>query len=237
MAQNPIKAVLFDLDDTLWPIVPVIERAERILHEWLECHAPEVANAVTIDDMRARRQALMRSDPVYQIDLRRLRHMVLTEAFHRHGGDPRMVEEAMEVFSRARNEVEPFADVVPALSKLQQRFVIGSISNGVADLEEIGLAHFFRVSVAAYQLGLAKPDPAIFLAACSALGVRPDEAIYVGDDPLLDVQGAHGAGLAAVWLNRGLYGGRRLPDHVQPDAVCTDLHELHDWLARGPMAS
>lgn len=230
MPRPTIKAVLFDLDDTLWPIVPVIERAERILHDWLERHAPEVARAVTIESMRARRQALMKTDPVYQIDLRRLRQAVLTEAFHQHGSNPELVEQAMTVFSRARNEVEPFTDVVPGLSKLQQRFLLGSISNGVADLGEIGLAHFFRTSVAAHQLGLAKPEPEIFLIACEHLQVEPRHAVYVGDDPLLDVQGAQDAGLAAVWLNRGLYGGRPLPDSVQPDAVCADLHELHDWL-------
>ncbi len=225
-----IKAVLFDLDDTLWPIVPVIERAERILHDWLERHAPVVAGAVTIEEMRRRRQTLMKTDPTYQIDLRRLRHAVLADAFRTHGCDPGLVDAAMDVFSRARNEVLPFPDVVPALTTLQQHFLIGSVSNGVADLGEIGLASFFHASVAAHQFGLAKPDPAIFLAACEKLKVRPEEAVYVGDDPLLDVQGAQRAGLAAVWMNRGLHPGRGLPDEVRPDAICSDLHAVHAWI-------
>jgi HAD superfamily hydrolase (TIGR01549 family) len=225
-----IKAVLFDLDDTLWPIMPVIERAEHILHDWLESNAPAVARAVTIESMRARRQALMATDRIYQIDLRRLRHAVLAEAFHDHGEDPALVERAMTVFSNARNEVDPFPDVLPVLSVLQQRFVLGSVSNGVADLQAIGLAHYFHTSVAAHQFGSAKPDADIFLRACAGLQVAPHETVYVGDDPLLDVQGAQRAGLAGVWLNRQLHGERALPAGLQPDAVCADLHELHAWL-------
>lgn len=228
--MSAIKAVLFDLDDTLWPIVPVIDRAERILYAWLEQHAPAVAREVTIESMRERRQELMATDPVYQLDLRRLRHAVLTEAFHLHGEDPALAEHAVNIFSRARNEVEPFSDVLPTLSKLQQRFVLGTVSNGVADLHAIGIAGYFHASVAAYQFGHAKPAPEIFLAACSELNVAPDETVYVGDDPVLDVQGAQNAGLTAVWLNRGL-NARPLPPGVQPNLVCSDLHELDAWLA------
>lgn len=226
-----IKAVLFDLDDTLWPIVPVIQRAENVLFDWLTEHAPQVAQRVSIDSLRQRRQALMASDPVYQLDLRALRHAVLTEAFAGAGQDPAMVDQAMEVFSRARNQVTPFADVLPALANLQRRVRLGSVSNGVADLRAIGIAHFFEVSVAAHRFGCAKPDAAIFHSACEALGVAPHEAAYAGDDPLLDVEGAQKAGLHGIWIDRPELGLTRvLPDHVRPDAICTTLHELERWL-------
>lgn len=229
-----IKAVLFDLDDTLWPIVPVIDRAEKLLHDWLERYVPAVAQQVTIEGLRKRRQMLMATDPVYQLDLRALRHAVMTEAFLDYGEDPALVEKAMDVFSKARNEVTPFNDVLPMLTSLKERVALGSISNGVADLQEIGIAHLFHTSVAAHHFGRAKPDAAIFHAACDALRVKPHEAVYVGDDPLLDVQGAQNAGLRAVWMNRmELEPARLLPDHVRPDAVCTTLYELDQWLKIG----
>lgn len=233
----PIKAVLFDLDDTLWPIVPAIERAERLLHDWLERHAPAVAREVSIAGMRARRQALMARDPLYQIDLRALRHAVLREAFQRSGEDVALADAAMAVFSRARNQVDLFDDVAPALETMRHRVALGSISNGVADLQAIGLARFFRISIAAHHFGCAKPDRAIFIAACEALEVAPDEAVYVGDDPVLDVAGAQRAGLRAVWLRRGLQPGRDLPAEVRPDAICADLHQLNQWLERNIVLS
>jgi len=230
--MSPIKAVLFDLDDTLWPIVPVIQRAEILLYDWLKMHAPAVTERVTIESMRERRQQLMATDPVYQLDLRILRHTVLTEAFLDAGLDVRLVEQAMAVFSKARNEVTPFEDVLPTLERLQGRVILGSVSNGVADLDAIGIAHYFRASVAAYRVGCAKPDAAIFHAACDALGIAPQDALYIGDDPLLDVEGAQKAGLRAAWITRTELGpARRLPDHVQPDAIFNNLYELDRWLA------
>lgn len=227
--KTPIKAVLFDLDDTLWPIVPVIKQAEVELHDWLAIHAPEVAQRFSIDMLRQRREVLMQANPRYQIDLWALRHATLTEAF-RHVNldlDLSKVDQAMAIFSEARNAVTPFDDVAPGLVRLNQRVVVGSISNGFADLQAIGLAHHFRVSIAAHTFGRAKPDPLIFHTACEALGIAPAEAVYVGDDLTLDVEGAQKAGLRGVWMNRF---ARDLPEHVRPDAVCSTLHELDHWL-------
>jgi HAD superfamily hydrolase (TIGR01549 family) len=227
----PIKAVLFDLDDTLWPIVPVIKRAETILYEWLATNAPGVTRRFTIEALRERRLALLEANPRYRIDLRALRHAGLTEAFANAGEEVGKVDLAIEVFSAARNEVTPFDDVLPTLSRLHGRVALGSVSNGVADLETIGLAHYFQASVAAHRFGCAKPDPAIFHAACAALGVEPDEALYVGDDLFIDVEGAQKAGLRAAWMNReGLKPKTALPDTIRPDVVCSTLYELHQWL-------
>lgn len=227
----PVKAVLFDLDDTLWPIVPVIQRAENLLFDWLRQNAPEVAARFSIESLRKRRMELMDSDPLYQLDLRALRRAGLLEAFAAAGEDLALVECAMDVFSCARNEVEPFADVLPTLSSLGKRVMLGSVSNGVADLQAIGLAHHFQVSVAAHHCACAKPDAKIFHTACDALGVAPEEAVYAGDDPLLDVEGAQKAGLRGVWINRpGLWPDRRLPDHIRPDASFQNLYELEQWL-------
>ena len=137
----------------------------------------------------------------------------------------------MVQFFAARNAVIPYDDVVPGLLRLKARVAIGSISNGNADLEAIGLSHHFKVSVAAHQLGYAKPDAAIFHEACRQLGVAPDDAVYVGDDVLLDVQGAQQAGMRAVWLNRS--GSEAHLEHgVVPDAICANFDELLDWLKR-----
>ena len=226
--KTPIKAVLFDLDDTLWPIDPVIQQAELTLHDWLAIHAPEVARCFSIDALRQRRAALMQAHPRYKIDLWALRHATLTEAFRHLELDLSKVDQAMAIFADARNAVTPFDDVAPGLVQLRQRVVVGSISNGFADLQAIGLAHHFQVSIAAHTFGRAKPDPLIFHSACEALGVAPSEAVYVGDDLMLDVDGAQKAGLRGVWMNRF---GRDLPGHVRPDAVCVTLHELDHWLA------
>lgn len=228
MNKTNIQAVLFDLDDTLWAIEPVLHLAETRLYEWLTQHAPGVVQRESILSLRARRQVLAQTDPTYKINLWALRHAALTAVLAEHGEDPALADPAMEIFTTGRNAVTPFDDVIPGLQQLKLRLKLGTVSNGFADLARIGLAEHFEISIAAHQFGTAKPDPAIFHAACTALGVAPEHTVYVGDDLTLDVLGAQQAGLRAVWMNRFR---RELPAHVRPDAVCVNLKELAHWLA------
>jgi putative hydrolase of the HAD superfamily len=225
------RAILFDLDDTLWPIAPVIVQAEEKLFAWLAEHAPRVAGQCTIDSLRQARLALQASNPEFRYNLSALRRAGLLAAFAQAGEDAAKVEHAMTAFSAARNAVTPYDDVLPGLQRLNGRVLVGSISNGAADLKAIGLSHHFKVSVAAHELGCAKPDAAIFHAACRALGVAPEDAVYVGDDVLLDVQGAQRAGLRAVWMNR-TGSAAHLAHAVVPDAIVANFGELLDWLQR-----
>jgi len=223
------KAVLFDLDDTLWPIAPVILEAEQILFAWLREHAPRVAQQFTIETLRQARLELLARQPEFQLDLGALRRAGLIAAFEQAGEDASKVELAMTEFFAARNAVIPYDDVLPGLLRLKGRVRIGSVTNGNADLQTIGLARHFDASVAAPTFGVAKPDPRIFLEACRLLDVAPQDAVYVGDDLLLDVQGAQRAGLRAVWMNR-VGKVNDMPEQVRPDGEVHDLDGLLDWL-------
>ena len=225
------KAILFDLDDTLWPIAPVIVQAEQTLFAWLANNAPRVAERFTIDSLRQARLELLARHPEFHLDLGALRRAGLLAAFEQTGEDAGKVELAMTEFFAARNAVTPYDDVLPGLLRLKGRVLIGSVTNGNADLQTIGLSHHFQASVAAPVFGRAKPDAAIFHAACAALGVTPEETVHVGDDLLLDVQGAQRAGLRAVWMNRTA-SRRHLEEGVEPDATVASMDGLLDWLER-----
>ncbi len=227
MHTAPIKAILFDLDDTLWPIAPAIARAEILMHDWLRIHAPGVAKQFSSDQLRARRLQLLDRQPDYRINLSALRHAALTEVFLEMEEEPVKVDAAMAVFLQARNAVTLYEDVLPALLQLRGQIALGAISNGVADLETIGLAHYFDVALAAHRFGVCKPDSSIFQAACDALRIAPANAVYVGDDLEIDILGAQNAGMQAIWINRT---NQTLPSHISPQGICTSLHELHAWL-------
>lgn len=225
--KNTIKAILFDLDNTLWAIDPVIERAEDILQQWLAIHAPAVAKSNSISTFRNRRKQLIRENPRYGYELWALRHATLAEAFAKAGEDLRKVDDAMHTFSHARNAVYLYDDVVPALHNLGSRYAIGSVSNGAADLEQIGIARHFQVSITASRLGVAKPEAAIFHAACNALNIPPSETVYVGDDPQIDIIGAMNAGLKTAWIKRAdLDHTKILPEDIRPDIIIYSLSDL-----------
>ena len=228
--HEPLRALLFDLDDTLWPISPVIERAETLLFDWLSEQVPQVTAHYTIAAMRARRAELMATTPRFRVDLWALRHAALHEAFVACDADTRRIDEAMDVFTTARNEVTLFDDVLECLPRLAGRVILGSLTNGAADLRQIGLNHHFSVSLAAHEIGRAKPDPVVFHAACEALALPPSQVAYVGDDLRLDVEGAQQAGLRGLWLNRHGAAKPAAQAHIEPDASLASLHELEQWL-------
>lgn len=227
MKTHAIKAILFDLDETLWPLIPVLQSAEAALYAWLELNLPGVARQFSLAQLSELRSSLILSDARFTYDLWALRHATLHHACLVSGENAALVDQAMAVFSAARNAVTPFDDVLPGLMQLQNEFMLGSISNGFADLQAIGIAHHFQISLAAHQFGCAKPDPRIFHAACTALQIEPHQALYVGDDPLQDIEGAQNAGMRAIWMNRFQ---RELPPHIVPSATVTNLHELQQAL-------
>ncbi|MFD9728739.1 HAD family hydrolase [Streptomyces sp. NPDC059072] len=104
-----------------------------------------------------------------------------------------------------------FPDVVPVLDALAVDYRHGVLSNSSLvnqdpKLRDLGLRDRFEVLVCAVELGVSKPEAAAFLAGCEALGLAPDEVAYVGDQPEIDARGARDAGLMAFWLDRD--GGR-----------------------------
>ena len=199
---DDLRAVAFDLDNTLWDVGPVLVRAERCLREWLHEHCPRITERVSIEDMRAARERLASSEPHNAHDFTYLRLTALAAHAREWGYGQEVAERAFQVFFAARNEVQPYADVQPALERLRRRYKLASLSNGNADLELIGLAPLFSVSLNARQVGAAKPHPRCFEHLARDLRLEARNILYVGDDPLLDVEAARAAGLRTAWMNR-----------------------------------
>lgn len=223
-----LRAIAFDLDNTLWDIEPVLERAEQRVLEWLHENCPRIPERLSAADMRAAREQLAREEPERAHDFTYIRTAALARHARECGYDEEVAERAFEVFFRARNELELFADVRPGLARLAGRHALASLSNGNADLAVIGVAHLFSVSLNARQIGAAKPDRRCFECLSGALGLAPDSILYVGDDPKLDVEAARTAGFRTGWMNRR---GTAWP-HGTPGADLTvaDCAELADAL-------
>lgn len=198
-----VKVITFDLDDTLWPVMPVIRRAEAIFFSWLCEHAPMVTRRYTPESLLASRMRFMHAaSPSEKHDLTRLRRRWLEEIALETGANAeQLITQGFDVFWRARNEVEPFPDAESTLEKLANRFVLGAISNGNADVFRTPLGQYFSFSMPAAEAGVAKPERQIFEKAVQKAGTSPEAVLHIGDDPECDVFGAHAAGLQAAWYN------------------------------------
>jgi putative hydrolase of the HAD superfamily len=223
-----VRAIAFDLDNTLWDVGPVIERAEMRMHAWLNEHCPRIPERVSIAEMRAARESLARQEPHNAHDFTYLRLTSLVRHARECGYDEEVAQRAFDVFFAARNDVALFTDVRPAVERLRVRFPLATLSNGNADLARIGLSDFFVLSLNARQIGIGKPHPRCFERLASELHLEPNEILYVGDDPVLDVEAARAAGLPTAWVNRFAL---QWPSEIAPaDLVITDLQALAEAL-------
>jgi 2-haloalkanoic acid dehalogenase type II len=219
-----VRAIAFDLDNTLWAVEPVLLRAEARVYAWLEEHCPRITANLTVEDMRRAREALARREPHQAHDFTYLRTAALMSHAREHGYEEDIAARAFEVFLAARCEVELYPDVRSGLERLRSRFALATLSNGNADLARIGLAHWFSLSLNARQIGAAKPARLCFERLAEGLGVAPGALWYVGDDPYLDVAAARAAGLGTVWMNRT---GEPWPAGIAPaDLAVADLGAL-----------
>ncbi|MFC5497781.1 HAD family hydrolase [Caenimonas terrae] len=221
---SKIKAISFDLDDTLWPIWPTIERAEKALHDWLGFHAPMAAAMFSGSGALSEiRSEIGMTRPDLKSDLSALRRESIRLALQRAGENPQLAEPAFDVFFEERQRVTLFDDALATLDFLSARFPLVSVSNGNADVAKVGLAHYFRASISAREFGVGKPDPRIFLAAAGALDLVPQDVLHVGDDATLDGLGALNAGMQCAWLNRS---DHLWPHETTPNLTVTGLEEL-----------
>jgi putative hydrolase of the HAD superfamily len=229
----PILALTLDLDDTLWPVLPALQRADQAVDVWLRHHHPDVARAWPIAAMRALRIQVAAERLDLAHDFTTQRQLTLRQAFAACGVTDAPIDDLWEIYFAARNSVTLYPDSLPALERITARRPLASLTNGNADLERIGIDAHFAHHVCARDTGVAKPDPRIFLAAARQLGVPPQQIMHVGDDPELDIVGARNAGLRTAWINRA---GLPWPTELgpPPELDLSDLTALADWLDRQP---
>jgi putative hydrolase of the HAD superfamily len=219
-----ISAISLDLDDTLWPIWPTIERAEAVLHRWLLREAPKTASLLlTPGVLRELREATAKERSDLAHDLSALRRESIRAALKQAGEDPALADPAFDAFFAERQRVTLYDDALPALRWLSERYPLVAISNGNADIHQTGVGRWFRTAFNARAFGSGKPHAPIFRAAAASVGLLPKDVLHVGDDAELDVVGALNAGMQAAWLVRD---ERPWVHGARPQLIVPNLHAL-----------
>lgn len=222
-----VRIITFDLDDTLWDVRPALVRAEHDTRAWLAANVPDMAAQFDAHALHGVRNDLVAADPTIAHQLSRLRRDTYREAMIRTGYTPadalRLADAAFAVFLDGRNAIEPFAGVPELLAALAERYVLGALTNGNADLSRLAIGRHFTFHFSAEQVGAAKPHPALFDAALARTGADRDAVLHVGDNPEHDILGATNAGLRSVWVNAH---GHTWPEQLAATPVAEIAHVL-----------
>ena len=213
MPDSRIEVVFFDIDDTLVDAAAatragalgLFERYrdrltgtdERLMQRWnalLDHHFERYLRGETsfIGQRRARIRSLFGLTPSQMPD-----------------SEVDAVDTVYREFTAATRRLFPDAiETLDALACCR----LGVISNGSSarqrqKLTSVGILDRFAVVVISEDIGVAKPHPGIFEAACEAVGASPSACVHVGDRLDVDALGARDAGLRGVWLDRCGKGG------------------------------
>ncbi|MCB1231520.1 MAG: HAD family hydrolase [Verrucomicrobiae bacterium] len=217
----PVRAVIFDLDQTLLDrSASLLEflrwQSEGMLRSDLENPADFVSRFLELDD-----NGRVWKDEVYrrlieEFDIGRWRMEELLAVY----------ESCFCGFCVSRTGVEQ------AIQELAANYRLGLISNGKTPFQErnfraLGYAEVFDSILVSEAVGLRKPDARIFRLGCSELEVAPDEAVYVGDNPIADIKGAREAGLRTIFVPVD-------SDTVceEADATCNEMGALPDLISK-----
>lgn len=196
-----IQVVSFDLDDTLWHCAPAIARADAALFDWLDQHAPRVTRAHGAESLLRYQSEIRQRHPELHRCVTTLRITGLRHLLTEHGYPESMAEQAFDVFYRARSEVDLFDGALVMLDRLKDRYRLAAITNGNADLDLVGIGHYFDAVHAASMTAAPKPEPDMFHDCLRILDVPSQALLHVGDNPLTDVVGGLNAGVQTLWFN------------------------------------
>jgi putative hydrolase of the HAD superfamily len=219
-----IKVLSFDLDDTLWPCHPTIQRAEKLLYQWLSDHVPVITQRYDLDQLREKRRLLFNSHTELAHDLTQLRIKSFEQLTEEFELAPDWMEPAFETFYEARQLVTLYDDVEPVLDELNKVFQLVSLTNGNASTIKTGVDHWFDFSLNSASIGKLKSEPDIYWQVQKRANIEARQMLHIGDHPLQDISGAKSAGVFAIWLNREQK--QWALEECQPDAVISSLHEL-----------
>ena len=230
-----IKAVLFDVDDTLFDRKLVQMEVCKLIVKQL----PRVFEAFNMERVQ---EAFLKSDKIStdifnsgapSEGLRDKRSRLFLRLL---GIKEDCAARVTELYVRDSPLVNAAMDgAIPVVKKLSQKFKVGVVSNGLADvqyrkLETMDLRHLFSCIVLSEEFGIRKPDLRVFHQAVILMHLRPSECLYVGDSYVHDVIGAKNAGMQACWFNPEAM--KPQDETIQADFIISKLAELPGLLRK-----
>ncbi|HET6404206.1 MAG TPA: HAD family hydrolase [Candidatus Thermoplasmatota archaeon] len=243
-AFDGVRAVFFDVDDTLYDFARSMKHAFEHLHATF----PDLFAQHKVDQVEeaywrhyhgvpeARKVELINTDP--DLFRRTMWAGALTNLGLQGELDPlaRKVTDEMQRLRPRHWRMSMYDGAADLLADLRSRYILGAITNGPSPvqrpkLEALRYQEYFpeRLVFVSGEFGARKPDPSIFLAAAKAAGVEPRECLMVGDAREFDMP-AKAVGFRTVLF----LGPRARPDlsgdEWQPDAVVESYAELRRLL-------
>lgn len=218
-----ISTISFDLDDTLWDNQSVILRARENLYQKMTELYPLFSDRFS-EEKFTKLGLKLYAEKNWKCDLTALRKSHIKTALEQTNCATDRINELSDYYLYWRNQLELFSGVEKTLERLASRFSLIAITNGNANLNEIGIGQYFQFTVCAADVGEKKPSTKIFQFAIDQLNQKAKSIVHVGDKFDEDVEGAINSGMKAIWCNRHLQASNKQPTGLV--GTITSINEL-----------
>jgi len=234
-SKNKLKAVLFDLDDTLFDRdKSQIEIIRTIVNKYKDLFKGIEEEKIIKTFLESDRIATKEFEDGGNID--EVRVMRSERFFEMLGLSTELANEMTTIYLNLYPTLNiPVENAELVLKNLEEKFQLGIVSNGSLEiqnskLETLNIKHYFECIILSEEVGFRKPDPRIFWVATNSLSVDSNECLYIGDLIEVDVLGAKNAGMLSCWFNRR--EAQIAESNVRPDYEIKNLRELLDILGK-----
>lgn len=201
---GPIRAITFDLDDTLYDNAEVIRRTKQESLGFLQQYHPGLKDFQEADLQRLRDQLRAQEPEIYH-DVTEWRRRAVELAMMNIGLNAddarRGAKAAMENVAYWRNQIVISQETHRTLASLAEQVPLAAITNGNADPYLFGLDRYFAFVLRAGPDGRSKPFADMYRLAAEKFNLPRRQILHVGDDLTTDVAGAVRSGMQACWIN------------------------------------
>lgn len=229
------QAIVFDMDDTLYPERDYVLSGFRAVAEW-------GSTTFGIDAATGFTQLQMLFETGVRGDTfnRWLTDLNIIQQYDEPEKVNAIVASLLQIYRQHLPTLRPFPEVTAAIPQLAKRYRLGLVSDGYLAVQQrkwaaLNLAQHFRGVVFSDQWGKPawKPSPKPFIEVLKLLDISPTQAVYVGDNPLKDFLGARQIGMKTIWLKReqSEYANKQPPTTAHmPDQMVTSWASLRKEL-------
>ncbi len=232
MKRSILQALFFDIDDTLFSTTDFAEKARRESIEQMIRYGLKVSEKDSLYELK---EVISEFTSNYQHHFDKLLLRFPPEAYE--GVNPAIIVAAGVVGYHQTKfcELKPYPDVVEVLGALSETpLVLGIISAGLTikqaeKLVRLDLYKYLdpRAVFISEQIGISKPNVKLYQKACQTLGLDPSKVMYIGDNPIMDIDPPNSLGMITVRNRRakqyGFTEGKTKPDY--------EIQDFHDLLA------
>ncbi|OCG67185.1 hypothetical protein A9G41_10995 [Gilliamella sp. Nev5-1] len=198
-----IKALTFDLDDTLYDNSMIVEKAEDEMINTLKCY--EQLHTLTLSEYFTEKYAVLADNPEIYHDVNVWRAQTIKSLLSKTNIPKSkftdVIDQSVACFNFWRHKMKVPESTHLLLTQLAANYPLAVITNGNVDINQIDLGDYFQFSLRGGECTRSKPFPEIFNLAAHKLAIPSHHILHVGDNLLTDVAGAIDSGFLACFIN------------------------------------